>query len=319
MMEQKSRKHIFFIAAIVGCGVLLLVFLLFYRSVRSAGRPIDRTATSGYVEDAWQSVAYDGCLPEQDANTRESEEHSANGQDSARPEDAAHEQVFTEGELVEDGFAEQDYFYGLWPEDFRPVQASVVVEESYFDDALFVGDSRIVGLMLYSGLTQATFYAEKAVNVNNLLANEIMMQTGGQRITILEALENKTFGKVYIKMGLNELGWRNLDMFVDAYGRIIDQMRKSQPEAVFYVMSTLPVSEKRATGDPHFNNERIMEFNELIKEMTWMKNVFYLDVFSSLIDDSGFLPDEAATDGVHLNKDYCLLWLDFLKNHTVTR
>ena len=32
--------------------------------------------------------------------------------------------------------------------------------------------------------------------------------------------------------------------------------------------------------------------------------------------DSGALPEEASTDGVHLNKEYCLKWLDYLKSHT---
>ena len=37
---------------------------------------------------------------------------------------------------------------------------------------------------------------------------------------------------------------------------------------------------------------------------------------AAVADSSGYLPAEASTDGVHLNKEYCGKWLDYLKNHT---
>ncbi|MDR0469206.1 MAG: GDSL-type esterase/lipase family protein [Peptococcaceae bacterium] len=205
----------------------------------------------------------------------------------------------------------------LWKKTFSPVSVSPPVHISYFDDALFIGDSRVVGLMLYSDLTEATFYAEKGVNILNLLSNKLVIQTGGGKITIPEALQTETFGKIYIKMGLNELGWRNLETFADTYGQVIDQIRELQPDAVFYVQSIIPVSKKKSTEDKIFTNERIMVINELIKKMAWERGIYYLDVYNRMTDLEGYLPEDAGTDGIHMNKKFCKIWLEYLLRHTV--
>ncbi|MEL7622409.1 MAG: GDSL-type esterase/lipase family protein [Clostridiales bacterium] len=197
------------------------------------------------------------------------------------------------------------------------VPATDRVGERYFRDALFIGDSRVMGLMLYSGLTEATFYTEKGINVKTLLTKPIVPQTGGGKLTVLQALEQQQFGKIYIKIGLNELGWAYPSSFIEAYAEAIDQIRALQPEAVFYVQSILPVSAEKDAGDNVFTNQRIAEFNNLIQEMAWEKGLQYLDATEWFTDDQGCLPEEAGHDGIHLNKEYCKVWLDFLKRHTL--
>jgi len=204
-----------------------------------------------------------------------------------------------------------------WRMTFSPVPASAPVEEDYFDDALFIGDSRVMGLMLYAGLNKAVFYTEKGVNVNTLLRNPIVTVTGGAKISIPEALKNRQFAKIYIKTGINELGWRNREQFIGAYGKVIDWLRESQPDAVVYVQSILPVSKRKAERDSIINNIHILAVNDMIQKMTWEKDVHYLDVFGGLVNEDGCLPEEAGSDGVHLNKEYCQIWLDYLKRHTV--
>ena len=43
----------------------------------------------------------------------------------------------------------------------------------------------------------------------------------------------------------------------------------------------------------------------------------YLDISSVIKDENGYLPDDAATDGIHLNKNYCDKWLQYLKTHYI--
>ena len=60
-------------------------------------------------------------------------------------------------------------------------------------------------------------------------------------------------------------------------------------------------------------------YNEMIRQIAIDKKVLYLDVGAGLSDENGILPDEASSDGVHLNKAYCEKWLAYLKTHTVTK
>ena len=43
----------------------------------------------------------------------------------------------------------------------------------------------------------------------------------------------------------------------------------------------------------------------------------FLDLYTAFADENGALPSGASRDGVHLKKDYCQLWLDYLQTHTV--
>ena len=205
-----------------------------------------------------------------------------------------------------------------WRDTFYHVPAGPPVSDYYFNDALFIGDSRVVGMLLYSGLTDSTFYAEKGISVQNLLSKEIVPQTGGGKMSISRALEQEQYGKIYIKVGLNELGWPYIQGFAKEYGKVVSTIRELQPTAIIYIQSILPVSEaKQRERGTIFTNERIAKFNEEIQKMCWQYDLHYLNVTEGLRDEKGCLPEAASWDGVHLNKEYCAVWLTYLKTHVV--
>jgi lysophospholipase L1-like esterase len=72
--------------------------------------------------------------------------------------------------------------------------------------------------------------------------------------------------------------------------------------------SLLPVSdyEKAADGQPHIQTmrrppEKIRALNEWIKNYATANNLTYLDYYSAMVDDKGFLKDELTNDGLHPN------------------
>lgn len=78
--------------------------------------------------------------------------------------------------------------------------------DAYFNDAVFIGDSRTEGLMIYGKMPEGTtFYAVKGLNVNTAATAQI--QDGEEQVTILEGLKRHAFKKVYVMLGVNELGW----------------------------------------------------------------------------------------------------------------
>jgi hypothetical protein len=81
------------------------------------------------------------------------------------------------------------------------------VERDYFDDALFVGDSRTVGLMEYGNLDNASFFADSGMSVYGLALKKITMPGKG-KMTFDQVLEERQYGKIYLMLGMNELGYR---------------------------------------------------------------------------------------------------------------
>ena len=195
------------------------------------------------------------------------------------------------------------------------VSESDPVENSWFDDAVFIGDSRVEGFRNQSGLTNAQYLAGKGMNVKSVFTEDYIRQ-GENKVTVLEALDDMTFSKVYIKLGINELGWKYPEIFAEDYAKLIDEIRNINPEAAIYVQSIIVVSKDKSEGDDIYNNENIAEFNELLLDMAQEKDVYYLDLNEVLADEEGYLPEDASFDGVHLKPDYCKLWLEYLKTHT---
>lgn len=77
------------------------------------------------------------------------------------------------------------------------------VTQDYFDDAVFIGDSRTVGLRDYGGWDNATYYASIGLTVYDMFDTPIVEENGA-KITVEEALSEHQFGKVYLMIGINE-------------------------------------------------------------------------------------------------------------------
>lgn len=190
------------------------------------------------------------------------------------------------------------------------------VSNDYFDDAVFVGDSRTQGLMLYAGLDHATFYANKGLNVNEVF-DKNLATINGHKVSIATALSQTSYSKVYIMLGINELGWVYPEKFYDQYAKMIDTVQSTHPHAVIYLEGLLPVTAEKSASDPGTTNEKIDQYNVLIAQLAKDKKVNYLNVREAVQDKNGNLCGEATNDGVHLNKPYCLKWLNYLKTHTI--
>jgi lysophospholipase L1-like esterase len=202
-------------------------------------------------------------------------------------------------------------------EEIPPPGAVDVSEtDDYFSDALFIGDSRTQGLLLYSNLGNAGFYAARGLTVEQVFKKAVVDTSGG-KLTVSDALERQAFGKVYLMFGLNELGWNSAEKFIEQYGLVLDRVRETQPDAVIYVQAIMPVSAWKSAKDPVHNNPNIERFNAMIMELAAEKNAIFLNVGDGVADANGVLPDEASSDGIHLNKKYCIKWEEYLRAHEV--
>lgn len=198
----------------------------------------------------------------------------------------------------------------------QPVPAADAVDESWFKDAIFIGDSRTEGFALYSGL-DCTSYTRKGIMVDTLFT-EAAVSLNGKRVPIMDAVAAApNFKKAYVMMGMNELGWPYLDKFIEKYAAVVEALRRIAPDAQIYIQSILPVTKDKSAGDKIYNNTNISKFNTAIRQMAQDEKVYYLDVAAGLAEADGALPADQAPDGVHLRTAGCKLWLQYLETHTV--
>ena len=202
----------------------------------------------------------------------------------------------------------------------QPAPESEAVDNGYFDDAAFVGDSRTDGFMLYSGIGTGKNLTSNGLSIF-ALADKKVLTIDGEDYTLLEALAMEEYGKVYLSLGVNELGIYRDKSFYSSYCDAIDQIRLLQPNAVIYIQGLIPVNEEQieAYNGNKYNltNEHLRVYNDLMRQAAEEKQVVYLDLYSEFADEDGILPEDVSRDGVHLRKEPCQQWLTYLKSHTV--
>lgn len=195
------------------------------------------------------------------------------------------------------------------------------VEETWFADAVFLGDSRTDGLRLYSGIKSASFISYKGLSVFTIDEKECIDMGGGKLGTVLEALERQPYAKVYVMLGINELGYSNLEKFKTSYLDLVAQIKTIQPDADIYIQTVIPVNEqvgKTKGMSAHITNDRVRKFNAIIEEVAAESDVALVDVAEPFWNEEGMLPAELCSDGVHLKRKGYQDWFAYLMTHTGT-
>lgn len=195
----------------------------------------------------------------------------------------------------------------------------MTVEDDYFSDAVFIGDSRTVGLYEYGGLEEiTTFYASTGLTVYKIFDSQIVEVPGQrQKQTIEEALSQNQFKKIYLMIGINEMGTGTVASFTNRYKEVADHLLELQPDAILYIQGILKVSTERSDQGDYINNEGIVARNEALAELADNRRIFYLDVNPLVCDETGGLVASYTFDGVHLKAKYIEIWKDYLKSHAI--
>lgn len=203
-----------------------------------------------------------------------------------------------------------------FPEGVRPY--SVVRDtQDELADALFIGDSRTVGLFNNCDKPKATFYCSIGLNIQTAFESKAIRLDNGQMGTVVEALaQGHQFGRVYIGFGTNEMGWPYYDSFIQLYGKLVETIRQYSPNAKIYCESILPVTAARELQGDAINNANVKALNEYIQKFAGENGCEYLTCDKAVMGDDGKLPEEASTDGIHLSIEYCKYWLNYIIDET---
>ncbi len=193
------------------------------------------------------------------------------------------------------------------------------VSDDYFTDALFVGDSRMVGLSEYCEPldTRADFYVKKALTIYNLADGKAIKSFDGTQKTLWQVLDEKQYGKIYLMVGINEIGVGNSEYFKDAYADVVNRIREAQPDALIFINSIMHVSGAKSNSDSLYNNTNINARNAAIATLADNKTIFYLDINEAVDDENGNLRADITFDDVHLKGSSYEPWHEYLLSHGI--
>ncbi len=184
------------------------------------------------------------------------------------------------------------------------------VDASYFDDALFIGDSRTVGLYLYAPIGEADYFASVGMSVFGARSTT-GSDTGYGGSYLSDVLASKSYGKIYLMLGINECGY-GIESLRDKYSELITYLRETVPDAKIIVMANLSISQSFSNSSQYVTLSNITAVNNMLSEFKDGENVFFLDVNPLFTDSNGYLLSEYTWDGVHPYADLYKDWSNFL-------
>ena len=306
-MKEKLHKYSF-----LGCLLLAgIVFFTWTDNWQVYTEPLQETYTKGVllaeqlVEGKWPGISGEQSDATGSVSGNVPGENVKTGEEAAMPETT--------------GTETQDPAATVPVEEIPQEVVYHTVDDSYFDDAVFIGDSRTVGMYEYGGLEEtSTFYASTGLTVYKMFDSAIVSVPGQKKkITVEEALSEKQFAKIYLMIGINEMGTGTVESFMKAYGEAVQHLQELQPDAVIYLQAIMKVTMERSEQGDYITNEGIEARNAEIAKLADDRKIFFLDVNPLICDETGGMVASYTYDGVHLKAQYIPIWLDFLKEHAV--
>jgi len=201
---------------------------------------------------------------------------------------------------------------------FGTVFETAPVSDSYFNDAVFIGDSLTEGLRLYNSLGEHQFLSYVGMSLYGIGSLKFPNEKGEPVYSVIDMLASMhNVKKIYIMLGTNDhIAPDVMEYFIDNYGKFIDNIRKYRPDAMIYIQSILPVTPKKEL-EGRFKNEYIYMYNDALLKLAKEKKCYFIDLYNMCSDENGNLISEISPDGIHLNIDYYKKWYSYLKTHAV--
>ena len=203
------------------------------------------------------------------------------------------------------------------------------VDGSYFDDAVFIGDSVSLKLSYYEAamnkLGKAQFLVAGSLGSGNALwkvSNESVHPVyNGQKMLLEESVPLTGAKKLYIMLGMNDIAVYGIQGSVDNMVKLLNRILAEVPDIEIFIQSMTPIAEEsNIVSKNGLNNDKVRQYNALLLETAKQKGWNFVDVASAMYDSEGYLREDYCSDygdmGVHFTNAGCQAWVDYLLTHT---
>lgn len=168
-----------------------------------------------------------------------------------------------------------------------------------FVNALFLGDSRAMGLAAYSFIDPQQVIADGGDTIEDI-------------DRALPEIQKRKPENIYLAYGINDMGM-NVGVEEGGYGQVLErQVRKilkANPQAHIYISSIIPASPFAVQRSPRWSKSA--EFNEQIRQVCQRNGWTYID--NDSLAEGGNAPIYQE-DGVHFQRTFYESWLSNLYN-----
>ena len=191
-----------------------------------------------------------------------------------------------------------------------------LLEDSWFDDAVFIGDSIAGTLQLYAEqhgeLGSAVFLCRTSYSITSAVNGAMLLYFRGQGYQPKDLLPETGAKKAFFLIGMNDVASYHDEQYTALWSALVEGIRENAPELLIFFQSVTPIA--RSLPNSSLTNERIDRYNELLRDFCAENGCCFVDVAGSFKNENGALRAELCRDGyVHLTFDAGEIWCAALK------
>lgn len=208
-------------------------------------------------------------------------------------------------------------------EDSKGSPKGSTVEKPDLSNSVFIGDSVSLGFARYcakKGIMKDTvFLTAGSYSLEHALSNSTAEDKGyshplykGKETPVIKAISEISPKNVYICLGINDIAGSGVEGTVKNYCKLINSIRKEEPEANIYVVSTTFLVE--SAQKTNLNNLNLANLNHNMKILCLKNdNIEYIDIMTHLQDEKYALSAEYCSDEyIHQTDDAYTVWANAL-------
>lgn len=199
-----------------------------------------------------------------------------------------------------------------------PVPASAKIDDSYFADTFFGGDSRMGSIALYSDLSNkgAEIYYSESLRLWAVETADVETPSGTS--TMYDLMMNTTKSNIYLLLGINEIRSDSFTDWAAYYDEIITALLTQKPGVNVYLMMTY-YPQTLADIDPDLLKKNIDEINGDMRDIAVKHHLYLLDIDPSMKDANGKVREDLVWDGLHFNEAGGQAYADYVATHVVRK
>lgn len=205
------------------------------------------------------------------------------------------------------------------PEAGMPVLALPQVSDEpcdFYDDAAIMGDSISYSLMVHNARTKdlggALFLVRGSLGIHNTLNKQLSVTYRGQPMTPWDALAASGVSKVFLMMGMNDIGYYSIDDTMEQWGVFLENIRAACPELQIYIQSLTPMW--NGAQQTLLNNANIDLYNQRLRAFAEENGCAFVNIAPYFKNaDNGLAAKYAGDLYVHMNEEGTAAWAAVLK------
>lgn len=184
------------------------------------------------------------------------------------------------------------------------------VDDAWFDNTLFIGDSRVVGLREYARSGNADYFCDVGMHLLNY-DDKTLSDRNFSNYTLEQLLTERQYDKIIVNFGLNECGFNDYS-FKLLYNKLLSMLKEKQPNAIIILNGIMSVTKTKADTADYLQPSFIFQRSAFIQSICDGETVYYIDCNEYFTDENGYLFTSITNDGYHPTASGYSYWRNWM-------